>query len=185
MNKKKIIRILLILIVIILLFGVFKIQNPILKIIYKKDYSQYVDKYATQNNIDKYLVYAIIKAESNFNKEAISKSGAIGLMQLMENTAEEVAENINLKEFKKEDLYEPEKNIMLGVAYFKELLLRYRNVEIAIVAYNAGIGIVDTWIKEGIIKNDGSNIENIPYKETNMYVRKIIRDYKIYKDLYE
>ncbi len=54
----------------------------------------------------------------------------------------------------------------------------------AIAAYNAGIGNVDRWIAEGIIKEDGSDIENIPYKETNNYVRKIIRDYGIYEKLY-
>ena len=51
-------------------------------------------------------------------------------------------------------------------------------------AYNAGMGTVSSWIEEGIIKADGSDIENIPYKETNMYVRKIMRDYEIYQKLY-
>lgn len=51
-------------------------------------------------------------------------------------------------------------------------------------AYNAGMGNVDNWIEEGIIKEDGSDIENIPYKDTNVYVRKILRDYKLYKRLY-
>ena len=59
------------------------------------------------------------------------------------------------------------------------------NELLALAAYNAGMGNVDNWIKEGTIKKDGSNIENIPYKETNNYVRKIMRDYKIYKSLYE
>lgn len=52
-------------------------------------------------------------------------------------------------------------------------------------AYNAGIGNVNSWIQEGIIKKDGSDLENIPYRETNSYVRKIRRDYEIYKDLYQ
>jgi len=55
---------------------------------------------------------------------------------------------------------------------------------LALTAYNAGIGNVNTWIKNGIIKSDGSDIENIPYKETNMYVRKIIRNYKMYNKIY-
>lgn len=58
------------------------------------------------------------------------------------------------------------------------------NFYLAVAAYNAGIGTVDRWIEEGIIKEDGSDIENIPYKETNNYVRKIIRDYEIYEKLY-
>ena len=57
-------------------------------------------------------------------------------------------------------------------------------IEIALAAYNAGIGTVDNWLEKEIIKKDGSDIENIPYKETNNYVRKILRDYKIYEKLY-
>ncbi len=65
------------------------------------------------------------------------------------------------------------------------LLEKYNNYPVALAAYNAGIGNVDEWIQKGIIKKDGSDIENIPYKETNNYVRKIVRDYRIYQDLYE
>ena len=65
------------------------------------------------------------------------------------------------------------------------LLQKYKNKESALAAYNAGIGTVDNWIEKDIIKADGSDIENIPYKETNNYVRKILRDYKIYNELYE
>ena len=183
MNKNKVL--LRIIIFLMLIIGVFKIQTPISRMIYRTDYSEYVYKYSEENNIDPYLVFAIIKAESNFNKEAVSKSGAIGLMQLMEETAKEVAQNKNLKNFTKEDLYIPEKNIMLGVTYFKELLRRYNNINVALVAYNAGIGVVDNWIKQKILDKDGNNIENIPYKETNMYVRKILRDYEIYSRLYK
>ena len=57
-------------------------------------------------------------------------------------------------------------------------------INLALAAYNAGIGNVDRWIKDGIIKEDGSNIENIPYKETNMYVRKILNNYTMYKKIY-
>ena len=64
------------------------------------------------------------------------------------------------------------------------MLEKYKNKEVAIAAYNAGIGTVDNWIEKDIIKADGTDIENIPYKETNNYVRKILRDYKIYCELY-
>ena len=186
MKKNKIIfLILLIVFIIVMLFGVFKIQNVFLKIIYRKDYSEYVYKYSEENKVDPLLIFSIIKAESNFDKESISKSNAIGLMQLMEDTADEVANKINIEDFTKEKLFNPEVNIMLGTYYFSELIERYDgNTLIALVAYNAGIGKVDEWIDEGVIDINSSNIENIPYKETLMYVRKIVRDYKIYKDLY-
>ena len=83
------------------------------------------------------------------------------------------------------DLKNPEKNIQIGVKYFQKLVSYYNgNYYLAITAYNAGIGTVSRWIKEGIIKEDGSNIEKVPYKETNNYVRKVLKNYKVYGELY-
>ena len=58
------------------------------------------------------------------------------------------------------------------------------NEELALIAYNAGFGNVDKWIQDGTIKPDGSDLENVPFKETNNYVRKILRDYDVYKEIY-
>ena len=83
------------------------------------------------------------------------------------------------------DLKSADINIELGTKYFSTLLKYYGgNYNLAIAAYNAGIGTVTKWIEKGIIKKDGSDIENIPYKETNNYVRKILKNYSIYKELY-
>lgn len=170
--------------IIFILFKVIKIDDIIMKKLYPLKYSEYVEKYAKEYNIDKYMVYAIIKAESNFNENAKSSSNAIGLMQIMETTAIETAKKMKL-EVTEEDLFKPDLNINIGLKYFTYLLNQYNNnYPLAIIAYNAGIGNVDTWIKEGIIKKDGTDIENVPFKETNNYVRKILRDYEIYKGLY-
>lgn len=107
-------------------------------------------------------------------------------MQLLESTAKDIArrENIEIKDDEiQEKLKEVETNIKLGTKYLSMLIEKYRNIEIAVTAYNAGIGTVDNWIEKGIIKSDGSDIEKIPYQETNNYVRKILRDYKIYTKL--
>lgn len=176
----------MIIVIIILAFGVFKIQNVVLEKIYPKKYAEYVYRYSEENKIDPLLTFAIIKAESNFNKNVVSSSGAIGLMQLMESTATETAENLGEALSVKEALFHPETNIKIGTSYFAHLKERYHGNELlALTAYNAGIGNVDEWIQKGTIKEDGSDIENIPYKETNNYVRKIVRDYKIYQDLYK
>lgn len=154
---------------------------------YKKEYSEYVEKYSQEYNVDENLVYAVIKAESNFNSNVISSKNAIGLMQLMESTAIEISKKVDLQytsEELKEKLLEPEININIGTKYLSILLQKYENIELSIAAYNAGIGTVNNWIEKEIIKPDGSDIENIPYKETNNYVRKILRDYKIYSNLH-
>lgn len=166
------------------LFGVMRIQNQVLKILYPQKYADYVYQYAEKNELDPLLVFAIIKAESNFKPEVISTSNAMGLMQLVDSTAEDTAKKLAIPYEGKETLLDPEKNIMLGTKYFTDLLAKYDNVTIALTAYNAGSGNVDKWIANGTIKEDGSNAENIPFKETNHYVRKILRDYQIYQNLY-
>ena len=103
-------------------------------------------------------------------------------MQIMEQTAKEEAEGMEIGSI---DLKDPETNIMLGTKYFSKLVKYYNNsYYLAMVAYNAGIGRVEKWIEDGIIRIDGSDIENIPYKETNNYVRKMLKNYKMYKELY-
>ena len=185
LNKKLIV--IGIIIVIIAIF-VLLFKDNIMKMIYPKKYEEYVSIYADKYQVGENLIFALIKAESNFNKDSVSNKGAIGLMQLMEETAIDVANKNNIeldKENIREDLLKVDKNIDIGTKYLSMMLERYGNIEIALAAYNAGIGTVDNWIEKGIINSDGSNIENIPYKETNIYVRKILRDYKIYSSLYE
>ena len=94
-------------------------------------------------------------------------------------TAKEAAKDTEI-EVSEENILNPEINIMLGVKYLSTLLERYECIEIAIAAYNAGMTSVDKGIDTEVIKPDGSDIENIPFKETNNYVRKIMRDYDIY-----
>ena len=189
MTKKTIIFLLIIillLVVSLVLFKILRVQDIILKIIYPIKYSEYVEKYSEENGIDKYLVYAIIKAESNFNPQVTSSSDARGLMQLMEETAIERSNIIDDDTIEMHDLYDPETNIRLGTSYFSYLLGIYNgNTILALTAYNAGLGNVQQWIHDGIIKSDGSDIENIPYTETSNYVRKTLRDYQMYLKLYE
>ena len=188
---KKLKRVFITILIFVLIVGIVKLINTsyvkqlILKRMYPMTYSEYVYKYSEENNIDPLLTFAIIKAESNFNSRVVSSSNAMGLMQLMESTAEEIMQKDLQEEFYKDMLFNPEDNIKIGTSYFAKLIKRYDgSIPIALTAYNAGIGKVDSWIEDGIIKADGSDVENIPYKETNNYVRKILRDYKIYEHIY-
>lgn len=183
---KNIFVVFLIVIVIFVAIKVFGIQDLIMKKIYPQTYSEYVNKYAIEYEVDPLLVYAVIKAESNFDKNAVSNRNAKGVMQIIDSTAEEIAGNIMSDTyFESNMLFDEETNIRIGTKYLSDLLKKYGDYHIAVAAYNAGIGTVDKWISDGVIKDDGSDIEKIPYKETNNYVRKISRDYKIYEDLYK
>ena len=172
---KRMIIFIILLAITFVLVRIVRVQDIILRQVYPIKYEEYVEKYASQNGLDKYMVYAIIKTESNFKADVKSESNAIGLMQLLESTAVERANYIDEKNVTEEELYEPETNIKLGTDYYAYLLNHYAgNNVLALVAYNAGMGNVDTWVKEGVIEADGSDIENIPYRETNNYVRKIL-----------
>ena len=186
MKNKKIFIIIIAILIIVVFLGIFK--NKILKIIYPKTYKEIVSVYSGKYNVEENLVFALIKAESNFNSEAVSHRDAIGVMQIMEETAKDVANKNSIKienENIKQELLKIDNNINIGTKYLSTLLEKYKNKEIAVAAYNAGIGTVDGWIQKEIIKSDGSDIENIPYKETNNYVRKILRNYKLYEELYK
>lgn len=183
--RKIIIVILILILIFFLIWEFFGGKEIILKKIYPLEFSEYVYFYSEQNQLDPMLVFAIIKNESNFNHTGTSVADARGLMQLMEETAKEVAGKLG-KVVTSQELYEPEINIQIGTRYVADLIKTYDgNISIALAAYNAGMGTVQKWIDTGVIKKDGSDIENIPYKETNNYVRKILRDYKMYQDLYE
>lgn len=141
---KKIIKILLFVIILLAIyfvcFKILRLQDKILKNIYPIQYSEYVEKYSEENGVDKYLIYAIIKAESNFNPDVTSSSDAKGLMQLMEETAIERSNVINDETIESHDLYDPETNIKLGTSYFAYLLELYNgNTVLALTAYNAGL----------------------------------------------
>ncbi len=185
--KKVLLGIIILIILYFILFSILKIDVIIMKKIYPQKYKEFVNYYAQEYKVDELLIFAIIKTESNFNEEAKSRSNAIGLMQLMENTAIELAnktQNYNANSISEKEIYDPINNIELGTYYFSTLLEQYGNIGIALAAYNAGMGRVNEWIEKGIIKSDGSDLENIPYQETNMYVRKVLNNYKIYQNLY-
>ena len=184
MKNKKILVCGLIILILIVFLIVFK--NKIQRIFYPKLYEEFVSMYSDEYGVDENLVFAVIKAESNFQEDAVSHKDALGLMQIMKETAEDVARKYNIEiDFNnsEREILNVQNNIKIGTKYLAVLLEKYKNIEVAVAAYNAGIGTVDNWIEKEIIKSDGSDIENIPYKETNTYVRKIMRDYKIYKQL--
>ena len=185
MENKKVI----FLIVIVLIFLIiFSFKDKLLTIIYPRTYNDIVEKYAKEYNIQEDFILAVIKAESNFDNKIKSHKGAIGLMQIMEDTAIEIAskEGLQIDESNvKEKLLDPDININIGTKYLQELIEKYDNIELALTAYNAGTGNVNKWIEDGIIKKDGSNIEKVPFKETNKYVRTILRNYRIYREIYQ
>lgn len=119
------------------------------------DYDRHIDRAAQKYKLDPNLLRAVIKSESNFNPEAISKAGAKGLMQLVDTTASDMGV---------EDVFDPEQNLDGGAKYLRKLLDQFGDTELALAAYNAGPGTVKRY---GGIP---------PYPETQNYVRNIMAE---------
>jgi len=137
-------------------------------VVFKRYHSEFVEKYSTEYNLSVPLVFAIIKSESNFDKTAVSKAGAKGLMQLLPSTAKWIAETLG-DVFDEELLFYPSFNIKYGCFYLNYLIDKFEYVDVAVCAYNAGESAVRAWLNE-----DGSlNEEKINYQETKKYLEKV------------
>jgi hypothetical protein len=124
-------------------------------------YHSLIEKIADQHQVDPALIKAMVKAESSYNPQALSMAGAMGLMQLMPATAEELGVANG---------FDPEENLLGGIKYYKRLLKRYAgDVDLALAAYNAGMGSVDLF--NGIP----------PFKETRQYIQRVKTYYDEYK----
>ena len=154
--------------------------------IYPLKYTDYIKKYSKQYNIDPYLIAALIKAESNYKNSARSHKNANGLMQITVDTGEWIAFKMNIENYSKELLYDPETNIRMGCWYLDNLRGEFgNNVELILAAYNAGRGNVNNWLKNQKYSYDGKKLDFIPFKETDQYIKRIKTNYNIYKFIYK
>ncbi len=178
-------KLILVLIIIILVFSCFAC-SIIDEKLYPLEYKDTIKKYATEYNLDPYLVMAVIHTESGFDAQAESKAGAMGLMQVMPTTGEWIAgkPEIAMEDFTAEDLLNPDTNIKFGCWYLNFLSDRFDNQTNMLAAYNAGHTRVGEWLENEEYAKDGELV-NIPYEETDNYVEKVQKAYDKYKELYK
>ncbi len=150
---------------------------------YPLKYKEDIIKEAELNNLDPALVASIINAESRFEATAISSKGAIGLMQIMPDTAKFVSEKLNIN-YSEEILLEPSMNIKIGCYYLNYLKNKFTSDEAMLCAYNAGEGVVRAWLKDKQYSIDGVNLIKIPYSQTSSYVKKINNIFPVYKKMF-
>ncbi len=154
--------------------------------IYPDEYDEYVSEYSGNYNIDKNFIYAIIKTESNFNEKAQSEVGARGLMQIMEDAYEWVKFRISDdRELTYDQMFEPQYNIEYGCFMLGYYYEKYGCFELAAAAYHSGMGSVDGWISDGIIDPDDLDVSDIPSDKTRHYVRKVMKAFDAYNNLYD
>ncbi|WP_073998055.1 lytic transglycosylase domain-containing protein [Anaerococcus urinomassiliensis] len=161
-------------------YGVIAYQTSRTQINYQDQINEYSNKY----NVDPLLTASIIKVESDFDNDAQSHQGAKGLMQLLDETAKHSAEVIG-EDYYPDKLNDIDYNLKLGVGYYNFLYNYYNNKELALAAYNGGVGNVDKWIDQGILDKENPDISKIPFDETRQYVTKVMANYEVYKTFYK
>ena len=134
--------------------------------------------------VDPYLVAAIIREESQYDARAVSRVGAVGLMQVMPVTAKAVAKRQGMPDVAREELFDQETNIRFGVRYLEQLLQQFSgNVLYTVAAYNAGPQAVTAWVSKNGSREPDEFVELIPYQETRQYVKRVLRSYREYHRL--
>jgi soluble lytic murein transglycosylase len=135
--------------------------------------------------LDPWLVLGVIRQESAFNARAVSRSDARGLMQLLPSTGREVYQRIGMEAFRNDLLFDPQLNVRLGTQYLGRLADTHRgNLILTLAAYNAGPGRVKRWLQELSTADWDEFIERLPFEETRLYVKSVLRNYGVYQRLY-
>lgn len=143
-------------------------------------YKDVINKYAGEYKFDPVWVMALVKVESGFYSKARSPRGAVGLMQLLPSTAQEMASQIGLRKFQESSLRDPDINLHLGFQYLSHLRRKFgeENTIAILAAYNAGPSAVGGWMKDQIL-----TLPDIPYPETRRFVQQVDRTYRLLKFL--
>ncbi len=155
------------------------------KVVFPTKYKEQVLMSAKNHNIDPFLVFSIMKAESKFDPNALSRRGAKGLMQIIDTTGEWAATELNMTDFTTDQLFDPETNIEIGCWYIARLYNQYEgHIPTLLAAYNAGTGNVYKWRNNKKYSEDGIKIDYIPFWETRQYIKKVTRNLRFYVYLY-
>jgi soluble lytic murein transglycosylase len=143
----------------------------------------FIDQISKKYNVNKNLLYAIMRAESGFLKTAISSRGAIGLMQMMPFLAQELATRISITEFNSEHLKDPKIAIELGALWIAMLKRQFNLPHLVVAAYNAGSQQVQKWLSTFGHLTEELFVERIPFRQTRDYVKKVLPAESLYQAL--
>ena len=169
----------------LIIWAVCNMEGFSKKYVYPIGYSDMVETASMETGIDKYLIYAVIRTESNFNAEAESEVGARGLMQLMEDAFDWVKFRMeDDRSVTYDDMYDPGYNIEYGSFLLKLLYEEDGDERTALAAYHSGRGSVNGWLEDKNYSSDGKTLDKIPSDTTEHYVKKVMTAYEGYTNLY-
>jgi len=152
--------------------------------LFPKPYWTEVKRFSSANALDPYLVASLIRQESEFNPNAVSRANAVGLMQLLPKVGKTVAKQAKLRRFSATALFTPAVNLQLGTRYFRVMVDKFGAFEYALAAYNAGSERVEDWLGQAKYRDPQEFVESIPFTETREYVQAILRNASVYRQLY-
>lgn len=181
LRRKRIYAVLLLLILSLLFYKSDWLQKWLYPIRFEQD----IQVSAENNKVDPFLIAAIIRVESNFRSDVQSIKGAVGVMQLMPDTASWVVDKSGYSPLTMDALYRPDVNIELGARYLQLLGQQYQgNPNVVIAAYNAGPGNVSKWLNAGTWDGSREQVDRIPFGETRHYVERVHYYYGKYSRIY-
>ena len=171
-------------------------RNPkFISLSYPQSYATWIEPEAKKYSMDPFLIRSLVRQESAFSLRAISTSNAMGLMQMIPPTADEIAHKLKMKVQIPDDMYRPEVNVPMGTFYVSEMLRQFsQNVPMALAAYNAGPVRLKSWLElrpeiAALRENHSSEpidelwFDELPWTETSFYVKAILRNVLIYQSI--
>jgi soluble lytic murein transglycosylase len=160
------------------------LPSDLLTVIFPVAYWDLIRRYADLHKLDPYLMAALIAQESTFDAGVKSAANAWGLMQILPSTGREYAHKLGIAPFRTSRLTEPEVNIRIGMAFFADLLSDLGDLPLALAAYNAGEDRAEHWkaARQGVDRDQF--IDDLPYAETQNYVKRILGTAEDYRRLY-
>jgi soluble lytic murein transglycosylase len=160
------------------------LPRRVLQVIYPIAYEDLIHKYSRQRGLDPHLVSALIAQESTFQADARSAANAVGLMQILPSTGRRLARAEGLRGFTTRMLTRPDINIRLGTRHLADLIRRFDGEHFALASYNAGEHRVNRWRAERPGLGREEFIDDIPFPETQNYVKRILGTAEDYRRLY-
>ncbi len=156
----------------------------ILQTIYPKEYSDIIETYADEYDVDKALLYALVECESGFDKNAVSSVGAKGLTQITPETFKWLQSKTG-ESYTDDALFEPDISVKYGAFFISMLLEEFGDTKTALAAYHAGRGQVNEWLENPEYSKDSQKLDNIPFEDTSKYAEKVMKVKDLYCKIYK